>query len=161
MPHHKLNIDAVTSVDYKTLKVTSTAFLEGAIIPTKYTYDGENVNPPLNIKGAPEDTQCLVIIMEDLDAPIRIWKHWLAWNIHSISKIKEGRIMEAEGINDFGENKYNGPCPYSGMHRYCFKVYALKEILNLPTTSTTRELERAMSEHIIAFGELMGMYKRA
>ncbi len=111
MPHHKLNIDAVTSVDYKTLKVTSTAFVDGAIIPTKYTYDGENVNPPLNIKGAPEDTQCLVIIMEDLDAPIRIWKHWLAWNIHSISNIKE--------------------------------------------------LERAMSGHIIAFGELMGKYKRA
>ena len=160
MNYNVKNEDAVLAVDFKPLKVSSSAFTEGGFIPSKYTCDGENINPPLEIKGVPEETKCLAIVVEDPVAPIRSWQHWIAWNIHSVKHIKAGREMEAEGRNDFGENKYSGPCPFSGAHHYYFKVYALDSLLDMPTTSTKRELEKSMSEHIIGFGQLSGVYER-
>ena len=158
MNYHVLNEDAVTVVDFKPLKVSSSEFQDDGLIPSKYTCDGENINPPLDIKGIPEETKCLAIIVEGHNVPIHCLDHWIAWNIPATRHIKAGRVMEAEGRNDFGENKYNGPFP--GTQHYYFKVYALDTLLDIPTTSTKRELEKAMSEHIIGFGELTGIYKR-
>lgn len=160
MYHNILKEDASTVVDFIPLKVTSTAFKDGEFIPPAYTCDGENINPPLDIKGITEETKCLAIIVEDPDAPIRPWQHWIAWNIHATKHIKEGRLMEIVGRNDFGENKYGGPCPFSGTHHYCFKIYALDALLDMPVTAGKKELEHAMSEHIIGFGQLTGIYKR-
>ena len=148
------------AVNFKPLKITSTAFAEGSVIPAKYTCDGENVSPPIDVGSIPEQTKCLAVIVDDPDAPIRPWLHWMAWDIQTTKHIKEGRIMEAEGKYDFGENKYSGPCPISGIHKYYFKVYALDAVLNLPVDTTKKELEKAMSEHILGFGELTGVYKR-
>ena len=140
------------------MKVSSSEFDDGGPIPIKYTCDGDNINPPLDIKGLPEETKCLAIIVEGQDGPCLSLDHWIAWNIPATRHIKAGRVMEAEGRNDFGENKYNGP--FSVTHHYYFKVYALDGLLNIPLTSTRRELERSMSEHIIGFGELTGIYNR-
>ncbi len=148
------------AVDYKKLTISSSAFGDGGMIPAAYTCAGENINPPLDIGGVPETAKCLVIIMEDPDAPAGTWVHWLVWNIPVTHHIKEGHVPGKEGINDFQKHKYGGPCPPSGTHRYFFKIYALDATLDLPGNTQKRQLEKAMSEHIIGFGELIGLYKR-
>ncbi len=160
MSNTMVNTEATKAVDYKPLKITSTAFGNGEIIPLKYTCDGINVNPPLDIEHIPADAKCLVLIVDDPDAPIGVWVHWLVWNIPVTHHIKENEVHGKEGRNDFQQQHYAGPCPPSGTHRYFFKVYALDELLNLPADTKKLPLEKAMSEHILAFGELIGLYKR-
>ena len=64
-----------------TIKVTSTAFEEGEMIPPKHTADGMDVSPPLAWTGLPEGTQSVALINDDPDAPMGTWVHWLVWNI--------------------------------------------------------------------------------
>jgi len=148
------------SKDIKTLDVTSSAFEYHKDIPIKYTCDGENINPPLTIKNIPHEAKSLVLIVDDLDAPIRPWVHWIVWNILPSGKIVENSVPGIEGWNDFGNQNYGGPCPLSGTHKYVFKVYALNELLEIKPAATKIELEKAMSLYVIAFGELLGLYKR-
>ncbi len=149
------------AVDYKTLSVSSSAFEEGGMIPARYTCDGENINPPIDIGGVPEEAKSLVIIVDDPDAPSGDWVHWLVWNIPVTHHIKEDHVPGTVGLNDFNRKQYGGPCPPSGTHRYFFKFYALDSILDLPAGTRKNQLEKAMSEHIIGFGELTGTYSRA
>lgn len=153
-------IDAIKAVDYIQLKVTSSAFENEKMIPVRYTCDGQNLNPPLDIEHIPELSKSLVLIVEDPDAPVRAWVHWLVWNIPVTHHLKENNVHGIEGFNDFLQNHYGGPCPPHGTHRYFFKVYALDSLLNLKTGAKRNELEKIMSEHIIGFGELIGLYKR-
>lgn len=148
------------AVDYKQMDVSSSAFSAQGVIPTKYTCDGENVSPPLQIDHIPEEAKCLALIVDDPDAPVNTWVHWLVWNIPVTHHIKENEVHGTEGINDFQQQHYGGPCPPSGMHRYFFKVYALDALLELPGSTKKAELEKAMSSHIIGFGELIGLYTR-
>ena len=159
MKSTKFNWDATAAVDYKQLKVSSTAFLHEGMIPFKFTCDGKNFNPPLDIEHIPEETKSLVLIVDDPDAPVGTWVHWLVWNIPVTHHIKENEVHGKEGMNDFQQLHYGGPCPPSGTHRYFFKVYALNALLDLPSNTKKPQLEKAMSEHIIAFGELVGLYK--
>ncbi|MCX6295496.1 MAG: YbhB/YbcL family Raf kinase inhibitor-like protein [Bacteroidetes bacterium] len=149
------------SEEVKTLNVRSDAFPERGYIPTKNTCDGENVNPPLEIINLPPDTKSIAVIMEDSDAPIRACVHWIVWNIPPVEKIKEHSSFGIEGLNDFKKFHYCGPCPPSGSHHYHFKVYALNELIDLKEGASKIELEKTMSLHVIAFGELIGIYKRA
>lgn len=149
------------SKELKTLEVTSEAFNDRTYIPTKYTCDGENINPPLFIKNIPLNTKSLVLIVDDPDALSGIWVHWLVWNIPPSSKIKERSIPGIEGMNDFRKQNYGGPCPSSGTHRYFFKVYALDDFIDLEQPATLADLEKVMSTHVMGFGELIGLYKRA
>jgi len=155
-----LHTEATRAVDYKQLKVGSSAFDNEGMIPQKYTCDGININPPLEIENIPEEAKCLVLIVDDPDAPAGTWVHWVVWNIPVTHYIKENEIHGTEGVNDFKKHHYGGPCPPSGTHRYFFKVYALDDLLDLPPRTGKLNLEKAMSEHIIAFGELTGLYKR-
>lgn len=148
------------AVDYKLLVVSSSAFRENEMIPEKYTCDGVNISPPLDIKDIPEETKCLAIIMDDPDAPVNTWVHWVVWNIPVTHHVKENKVHGIAGTNDFGKLVYCGPCPPKGIHRNFFKVYALDANLDLPPGSSKYELEKSMSEHIIAFGELFGWYQR-
>lgn len=147
-------------VDYKVLDVSSTAFGHEEMIPSKYSCEGLNINPPLDIKNIPNETKCLALIVDDPDAPSGTWVHWVVWNIPVTHHLKENDVHGAEGINDFRQKNYGGPCPPGGTHRYFFKVYALDALLDLPTFAKKADLERAMSNHIIGFGELTGLYKR-
>jgi Raf kinase inhibitor-like YbhB/YbcL family protein len=155
-----IHTEPTKAVNYKELRISSTAFNNGKIIPLKYTCDGININPPLDIEHIPEPTKCLALIVDDPDAPSGIWVHWLVWNIPVTHHLKENEVHGMEGINDFKQHHYGGPCPPSGTHRYFFKVYALDALLNLHLNADKLQLEKAMSEHIIAFGELIGVYKR-
>jgi len=152
--------EATRAVDFKQLKVSSSAFKNEGMIPLKYTCEGSNVNPPLNVEHIPEDAKCLALIVEDPDALMGVWIHWVVWNIPVTHHIKENGIHGIEGINDFQQLHYGGPCPPSGTHRYVFKVYALDSLLDLPANTKKNQIEKAISEHIIGFGELIGLYKK-
>ena len=160
MSNATLNKEATRAINYKQLKVTSPVFKENEMIPAKYTCDGVNVSIPLDIKHIPEEAKCLALIVDDPDAPNGTWVHWVVWNIPVTHHIKENEVHGTEGINDFQQHNYGGPCPPSGTHRYFFKVYALDALLDLPANTKKLQLEKAMSEHIIAFGELIGLYNR-
>lgn len=149
------------SKELKTLEVTSEAFNNRTYIPTKYTCDGENINPPLNIHNIPLEAKSLVLVVDDPDALSGNWVHWIVWNILPASKIKEKTVPGIEGINDFKKQNYGGPCPSSGTHRYFFKVYALDDLIELKQPATLADLEKVMSPHVMGFGELIGLYKRA
>jgi len=142
------------------LAVTSPVFVDGGRIPLKYTCDGDNVNPPLNIKGIPEGTKSLVLIVDDPDAPMGTWVHWVVWNIPPKEEIRENSVPGTEGMNDFRKRSYGGPCPPSGTHRYFFRVYALDTKLDLAPSSRKKDVEGAMKGHIIAEGQLVGLYSR-
>lgn len=156
--HHK---DVTSVADFRQMKITSPVFSSNDFIPAKYSCDGENISPPLEIEGIPENAKCLAIIADDPDAPVGTWVHWVAWNIPVTHFIKEDSLHGKQGINDFQLNRYSGPCPPNGKtHHYFFKIYALDDLLNLPPKTTKHALEKAMSNHILAFGELVGSYKR-
>ena len=98
------------------ITVTSPAFSNGKSIPPKYTCDGKNISPPLTIHGLPKETKSMVLIVEDPDAPMGVWDHWIVWNIEPSTQIVENTIPGIEGINSFNRNHYGGPCPPAGIH---------------------------------------------
>ena len=149
--------------DMGTLKLLSPAFKHNDYIPSKYTCDGADVNPPLVIEKAPLTAKSLALIVDDPDAPAGSWVHWVVWNIDPTNnEIRENTVPSGalQGINDFRKHNYGGPCPPSGTHRYFFKLYALDMMLSLGPKANKAELERAMEGHVIAQGELIGLYRR-
>ncbi|OPY32462.1 MAG: putative kinase inhibitor [Methanomassiliicoccales archaeon PtaU1.Bin124] len=139
------------------------------VVPREYTGDGENISPPITIKGA--KGKYLAIIMEDPDAPIGLWVHWVIWNIPTSGSIPRaipqggtvtGPISANQGTNTGKEVGYDGPYPPAGRgpHRYFFKVYSLNEKLNLPSKASKKELEEAMAGKIVQYGEAMATYER-
>jgi len=145
------------------MKITSPAFENNQMIPQKYTCDGEDINPPLQINDIPAGTQSLVLIVDDPDAPSGDWVHWLVWNINPATKLiseNESPQGAIQGINDFGKQNYGGPCPPSGIHHYQFKIYALNTTLNLTSSSRKKDLETAIENHILDKALLIGLYQR-
>jgi Raf kinase inhibitor-like YbhB/YbcL family protein len=145
------------------LKITSPAFVTNGYIPARYTCDGTDINPPLQIDNVPAESKSLALIVDDPDAPVGMWVHWVVWNINpSTGEIAEDSVPRnaAQGKNDWKRNTYGGPCPPSGVHRYFFKLYALDTRLNLGTGAAKRDLENAMHGHVLATAELIGLYKR-
>ncbi len=143
------------------LIVKSSVFEPNKPIPKKYTCDGNDINPPLTIEGTPKGAKTLVLIIDDPDAPGGTFDHWVVWNIPaSTNKIGENSVPGKEGINSARQPSYMGPCPPGGTHRYFFKVYALDTELNLGINSRKKDVEKAMQNHILAKGELIGLYTR-
>lgn len=149
------------------MKLTSPAFEHGGKIPSKYTCDGENINPPLAISDVPPGTGSLVLIMDDPDVPKHLradgmWDHWVVFNIPAtIREIGEGKEPEGtSGVGTSGNVEYSGPCPPDREHRYFFKLYALDTELDLPEKATKGQVEKAMEGHVIEKTELMGRYER-
>jgi Raf kinase inhibitor-like YbhB/YbcL family protein len=143
------------------LVIKSSAFKNNEFIPSKYTCDGLNINPEISIDEIPENTKSLAVIVDDPDSPNGTFCHWLIWDISPKSSIKEDSSPGIQGRNSMGENKYSGPCPPGGKHHYHFKVYALDTKLSaLPSSTNQKEFEKAMKGHVIAWGELIGLYKR-
>lgn len=144
----------------------SSAFKNGGLIPSRYTCDGENINPLFEIRNVPNGTKSLVLIVDDPDATGGgVWDHWILWNINpSTQYISEDSIPEnaQQGANSWGHARYGGPCPPRGNapHRYMFKLYALGVTINLPGGSGKSELLEVMSGHVLEETVLMGMYGR-
>jgi len=145
------------------MRITSIAFENGKEIPVHFTADGEDVNPPLAFSGVPPEAKSLVLIMDDPDAPMGTWDHWILFNIPpDIGEIKEKGVPLAAtpGKNSWGRTWYGGPAPPKGTHRYYFKLYALDTTLNLEKGASRREVEAAMKGHILAEAQLMGKYSK-
>jgi Raf kinase inhibitor-like YbhB/YbcL family protein len=149
-----------TSEKIKTLVVSSDDFENGGLIPSRFTCDAVNVNPSLRISLLPKETESLVLIVDDPDAPSKTWIHWIVWNIRPTTLIRENSIPGIQGMNDFRRMNYGGPCPPSGTHRYFFKIFALDKTLDLRPGASIFELEKAMHNHILAGGEIFGTYER-
>ncbi|HLC86003.1 MAG TPA: YbhB/YbcL family Raf kinase inhibitor-like protein [Candidatus Nanoarchaeia archaeon] len=148
------------------MKLTSSVFENNGEIPSKYTCNGENISPPLEIHDVPKSSKSLVLIMDDPDAvkPAgKVWDHWVVFNIPVTTKeIEEGSNPQGVmGKNTRGNLNYGGPCPPDTKHRYFFKLYALDSSLNLKEGSTKNEVEEAMKDHILEQATLMGTYERS
>lgn len=142
------------------MELTSPAFEHGGDIPSKFTCDGTDVSPALEIANIPADTKTLALIVDDPDAPSKTWLHWLVYDIAPASLIEEDDVPGKQGMNDFGKKDYGGPCPPSGRHRYFFRLHALDSAPNLQEGASRKEVENAMEGHIIEKAELMGLYER-
>ena len=144
------------------MKITSSAFQQGANIPPKFSCDGPNTSPPLQIADIPTEAKSVVLIVDDPDAPGGLFTHWAVWNISPQTRtIAEGSTPKGvQGTNDFGKSGYGGPCPSSGTHRYYFRIFALDRELDLPVGAKRSQLDAAMKSHVIAKGELMARYAR-
>jgi len=148
-----------------TMTLTSDTFVHDALIPSKYTCDGDNSNPPLEWSGVPEGARSLVLIMDDPDAvkPAgKVWDHWVVFNMNPQTRSVEQGIEPngVLGVNSGGGLGYQGPCPPDGEHRYVFKLYALDTTLDLTEGATKAHVEQAMEGHVLAQGELIGRYVR-
>jgi Raf kinase inhibitor-like YbhB/YbcL family protein len=140
------------------MKLTSPAFKPNKFIPAKFTCEGVNINPQLDITGIPAQAQSLALIVDDPDAPMGTWVHWIAYNIPIASSISENSAPGKLGKSSFNRGVYGGPCPPFGTHRYFFKIYALDCELKFEANPKREELEKAMRGHILAQAELIGLY---
>jgi Raf kinase inhibitor-like YbhB/YbcL family protein len=150
-----------TMVTTTQLLLRSDAFEEGGNIPSRYSCDGENVNPPMEWSGVPSGTQAFALIVHDPDAGGFI--HWVLADIPGDStSLGEGRgdSVGVPGRNDFGNSGWGGPCPPSGEHRYVFNLYALSEPLRIAGTPPASAVLRAMQGRVLGEAQLMGVYTR-
>lgn len=150
-------------------QITSTAFSQGESIPVKYSCDGEDISPPLVWGDPPDGTQSFALIMDDPDAPVGVWDHWVVFNIPANVRelpedmpagMKFGDLAATFGKNSWGRSGYGGPCPPGGTHRYFFKLYALDTVLSLNEGANKKQVLAAMEGHVLAETELMGTYSR-
>lgn len=144
----------------KTMKLTSPEFGNNQFIPAKFSCEGEDVNPSLFIEGIPSGTKSLALIVDDPDAPMGTWVHWVVYDIAVTSNIAQNYVPGKQGINNAGKKNYHGPCPPSGTHHYFFKIYALDAKLGLPEGVSKGVLEKAMKGHVLGSTELVGLYKK-
>lgn len=143
------------------MKLSCPEFNNNEFIPKKFTCEGQDLSPKLLIDDIPDNTVSLALIVDDPDAPPKVWEHWTVWNILPTPVIDEGKIPGIEGKNDFGKVSWGGPCPPPGpVHRYFFKLYALDGMLDLDQNCGKTELEEAMKGSIIEKCELIGLYQR-
>lgn len=142
------------------MKLTSSEFENDKWIPKKFTCEGDDINPTLIIEDIPVRTKSLALIVDDPDAPMGTWVHWVVYDIPAVPRIEEDSVPGKQGINDFDRKDYGGPCPPSGTHRYFFKIYALDKQLALGGMVDKKALEKAMQGHIVDKAELIGLYKK-
>jgi hypothetical protein len=154
------------------LQITSTAFSEGQSIPAKYSCEGSDISPPLQWipqGGTPATTKSFALIMDDPDAPMGIWVHWVLYNLpanttglpEDVAKTQVISSGAKQGMNTWPRLGYGGPCPPPGKpHRYFFKLYALDAMLDLKPGLMKKDLLKAMEGHVLAEGQLMGTYQR-
>jgi Raf kinase inhibitor-like YbhB/YbcL family protein len=145
------------------VQIVSTAFSANTVIPINYTCDGLNVSPPLTFSDTPKDTKSFVLIVEDPDAPKPNFTHWVVYDIPgSVLQFLEGEVPKGsvEGMNDFGELGYGGPCPPWGTHRYVFNLAALDTSFGLPEGISKADIKKKMQSHIIETAQIVGLYMR-
>jgi len=148
------------------LSISTSSFANGDDIPKRLTCEGAGLSPEIQWTPPPPATRSLVLVMDD---PAFSFVHWLLYNIPADTReIAEGASTQsalpqgaAEGVNDTDKIGYFGPCPPGkSPHRYVIRVYALDASLNLPSGKTKKELAAAVKGHVLAEGQLTGLYSR-
>jgi Raf kinase inhibitor-like YbhB/YbcL family protein len=152
------------------MRLTSAAFQDGGMIPRDFTCDGADRSPPLSWTNAPVETKSFVFIVDDIDAPRGVFRHWACFDVPpeqtSLAE-DDGRVGKAKllrhAVNDFGESGYNGPCPPHGhgMHRYRFRLFALS-CPRLPTgaSPSCEAVEAEAQKHLLSEARIVGRYGR-
>src|SRR3990172_6116522 len=154
----------LTTETIMTLEITSPAFPQAGSIPVAFSCEGRDISPALTWSEPPAGTQSFALIMDDPDAPVGTWVHWVIFNIPASARgLTEGIPTDPQlgdgsiqGRTSAGTAGYHGPCPPSGTHRYFFKLYALDLVLTLSDTADKNQLLKAMEGHILAQAELLG-----
>jgi Raf kinase inhibitor-like YbhB/YbcL family protein len=163
------SVSASTEEVTMPLTLSSSAFTQGQLIPAQYSCKGRDVSPPLEWgEELPEGTKSLALIMDDPDAPVGIWVHWVLYNIPTSAHgwpentPKDPELVNGalQGTTSARSTGYHGPCPPSGTHRYFFKLYALDTKLSLPSGATKDQVLQAMEGHILTQAELMGTFSK-
>jgi len=152
-----LSFIAVSSAE---MTLSSRSFEHQGDIPARFTCQGDDINPELTIADVPKEAKTLVLIVDDPDAPVGTWVHWVVINIPLTQVIREGSVPGDQAYNDFKRIAYGGPCPPSGKHRYFFKLYALDTAIPLAAQMKKRDVELAMKGHVIAETVLIGLYEK-
>ena len=145
------------------MKLTSDNFEHEQPIPFRFTCDGDNINPSLQVSEAPNDAKSLVLIIDDPDAPSGKFIHWVLYNIDpKTTKIEENSVPRGAqpALTSFGGKSYGGPCPPSDTHHYHFKIFALDTELSLEDDADIEDVEAAMEDHVLDWTELIGLYER-
>jgi Raf kinase inhibitor-like YbhB/YbcL family protein len=154
-------------------ELSSPAFKDSTTIPKKYTCDGKDVSPPLAWKDYPAGTAAIAVIMEDPDAPVGLWIHWVHYDVPAAN----GALAEGQppigflpdgskqgvswGVTKFEKTGWGGPCPPPGKpHRYVFRAYALSSLTGLAPGATKDQLLEAIKGKTLARAELTGLYGR-
>ena len=162
-----------------TFRVTSSAMHDGERIPMRMVYDkmactGQNRSPDVQWLGAPEGTKSYALTMFDPDAPTTVgFSHWIVYDIPGrYTSLEEGAGSSSShphlhgghsGRNDYGERRYDGPCPPPGdpPHHYHLTVYAMDcPSLDLPEGVSYARFMFASRDHVLAQSELVGLYGR-
>lgn len=159
MPHSDLNL-------------TIKAFPNGGRIPAVFTEDGGDISPALEWSGAPAGTQAFALVVDDPDAPVGTWIHWVLYDLPAGTVKLDGNLPRGpaagtlaggakQGKNSWGRLGWNGPAPPRGKpHRYFFRLYALSAPTGLPPGADRAALDRAMRGKILGESEWMGTYGR-
>jgi hypothetical protein len=145
------------------MKISSDSFAHNQVIPIKYTCDGDNVNPSLQISEIPSQAKSLVLVVNDPDAPSGRFIHWLLYNISpQTTLIEENSVPQdaQQALTSFGGRSYGGPCPPASTHHYHFKIFALDTELTLDSKADIEDVENAMEKHILDWSEIIGLYQR-
>lgn len=141
------------------MRITSPAFDDGGVIPAVHSREGGNVSPELTFLDVPPEAKSLALIMDDPDVPpqagVPVWDHWVVFNI---PPRVGGSAQGTQPPGTAGKGTRGGPKPPDREHRYFFKLYALDTLLQLAEGATKREVEEAMTGHIVAYAELMGRF---
>lgn len=148
------------------MTLESPAFDDGVAIPARFTCDGEDISPELHVLNTPPGTVTLAIVVNDPDAPVGVWDHWVEYDIPNVEEVdqtwEEGvPRLGTPGINSWNLPGYGGPCPPEGQtHRYFFAVYAIEAELLIPEGVDSAALMQAIQGHVLAEARLMGTYSR-
>jgi Raf kinase inhibitor-like YbhB/YbcL family protein len=152
------------------MRLESSAFRDGAPIPSVHSRDGDDSHPPLSWSGVPKEAKSLALVCDDPDAPRGSWVHWVLYDLPPSVSTLPGAVARAQqhpaggthGRTDYGELGWGGPAPPRGhgVHHYEFRLYALDRALGLPPGATKAELEAAMKGRILAQAKLVGTYRR-
>lgn len=144
-----------------TLTITSEKFGRGGMIPAKYTCDGININPPLDIENIPAKAKSLVVMLEGRSGDNKDSVLWIQYNIPAKNWINEDEKSGELGLNSFNSSSYQGPCSGSGSNRYLFKVYALDDFLIFSDPNVEKcDVEAGIVYHLAGYGELEAIYDR-
>lgn len=152
------------------MKLSSPDIPQGGAVPSRFTCNGEDVSPQLDIEGAPSSARSLVLILDDFDAWLepggwgRTYDHWLVANIPGDTRrIPQGETPRGATVirNHFGKENYGGPCPPSFRHLYTCRLYALDAVLDLDGVDSKETLVPRMQGHVLDSAMLFAFYEQA
>ncbi len=164
-----LTVSSTAMAADEKLSVTSTTVQDGKAVPVEHTGDGKDESPAISWSKASAQVKAYALTCEDPDAPGGTWFHWIVFNmpaattslkagVDKVAKLPDG---SSQGTNDFGKLGYNGPAPPKGSeHHYHYKVFGLDGKLKLKPGCDKKEFYDAIKGHVLAQGQLTGLYKR-